>query len=337
MNVFFLFITTIFAADIDWQEVNQKVIKLFKDGSTEEALSLATNTLKEAESQFDKIVPSGAIFLISNIGYMYKKINNYTEAESYLTKAINYQIRNGQKNDPAMSTMYKNLAYVNVSLGKIKEAETAFENSLSVKKANLGEKHQEVASIMVEFAEFYKTQKNYDKAELLLKQSLDICRETLGQDNLKTGEVFFNLADIYVLKQNYDDAEPLMKKAFTIFNNANKPELLIGAVEGLAVINKDKNKLEEAETFYKRSLELNEKCFGPASIQFANASNNLGIICMLQGKPEAETHLLKSLDIAEKILGPKNSTVIGILKSLLAFYKQNGKQAEADKISARIQ
>ena len=77
----------------------------------------------------------------------------------------------------------------------------------------------------------------------------------------------------------------------------------------------------EAEPLYKRSLEINEKVYGPDHPYVALSLNNLGLLYNMQERyAEAGQLIKRSLEIWEKAFGPENTSIETSL-NLLGFFQ----------------
>ena len=64
--------------------------------------------------------------------------------------------------------------------------------------------------------------------------------------------------------------------------------------------------------------------------------NNLAQLCRAQGRyAEAEPLYKRSLAIKEKDFGPEHPEVASVCENMAEFYRQIGKEDEAEKLEAR--
>ena len=79
---------------------------------------------------------------------------------------------------------------------------------------------------------------------------------------------------------------------------------LATSLNNLGVLYKTQGKYEEAESFYKRSLSIDEKALGAEHPDVATDLNNLALLYKIQGRfAEAEPLLKRSIAINDKASG----------------------------------
>ena len=92
----------------------------------------------------------------------------------------------------------------------------------------------------------------------------------------------------------------------------------------------------EAEPLYRRSLEIDEKEFGPNHTEVAADLNNLAILYKAMGRySDAEPLYRRALEITEKLLGRDHSEVAKGLNNLATLYTVMGRYADAEPLARR--
>jgi len=90
------------------------------------------------------------------------------------------------------------------------------------------------------------------------------------------------------------------------------------------------------EQYYKRSLDITEKEFGPDHPDVATILNNLGVLYRSEGDYDAAEPLYKrSLGIREKALGPDHPEVATSLNNLGVLYASKGDHEKAEPLYKR--
>ena len=111
------------------------------------------------------------------------------------------------------------------------------------------------------------------------------------------------------------------------------------AADSLSAIAQDnyaQGKFTEAESLYKRALELREKALGAEHLDVATDLNNLGAMYIARGKfAEAEPLLKRSLAIREKALKPNHPDLASSLNNLAELYRNQNRNAEAEPLYKR--
>jgi len=87
------FVAPTYAQEVLWDELNQEVVKLYKDGQYSEAAKVAEEALKVAEETFGPDHPDAATVLENMAGF-YKKIGKKDEAKRLKERAKRIRERN---------------------------------------------------------------------------------------------------------------------------------------------------------------------------------------------------------------------------------------------------
>ena len=94
--------------------------------------------------------------------------------------------------------------------------------------------------------------------------------------------------------------------------------------------------LKEAETSFRRALEILEKALGPDHRNVAASLNDLAELYRTQGRyAEAERLHQRALEILEKALGPDHPEVAASLNNLAGLHYAQGRYAEAEPLHQR--
>jgi len=117
-----------------------------------------------------------------------------------------------------------------------------------------------------------------------------------------TAEKFFNSA--FQQAKDFGERDPRLA---TSLNN-------------LASLEHVRRKDANAESLYRRSLNLSEKIYGPDHTQLAGVLNNLANLLQEQARyPEAEILLQRALDIREKALDLSTRTLLSFSAASVCF------------------
>ncbi len=104
----------------------------------------------------------------------------------------------------------------------------------------------------------------------------------------------------------------------------NHPTVAI-ALNNLAALLQDTDRLAEAEPLYRRALAIDEKSLGPDHPDVARDLNNLAVLLQATNRlTEAEPLKRRALAIDGKSLGPNHPTVARDLNNLAALFIERG-------------
>ena len=106
-------------------------------------------------------------------------------------------------------------------------------------------------------------------------------------------------------------------------------------LNNLAETYREQKKYSEAEPFYRRVLERDERFLGPEHPNVAASLNNLANNYRVLGKyAEAEPLYKRALEIWKKILGPEHPLVSHIQGGYADLLRKTGRVAEAEVLEA---
>ena len=99
---------------------------------------------------------------------------------------------------------------------------------------------------------------------------------------------------------------------------------------------KSRGRLEEAEPFLRRAMEINIAAIGEGSLEVAMDENQLGEVLRSLKRPEEAKNLyLKSIATRERLLGPKHPRVALVLNNLGVCLHGSGRYDEAEAVYLR--
>jgi tetratricopeptide (TPR) repeat protein len=130
--------------------------------------------------------------------------------------------------------------------------------------------------------------------------------------------------------KKYSEAEKQFKTALTEAEKLSTDDWrLTRTLSSLAEVYRFQSKFYQAEAYFKRLVEIDEKKFGPDHSNVAAHLNNLAGNYRAQGKlAEAEPLYKRALEIWERNLGADNSLVLFALNNYVDLLHQMGRDAE---------
>ena len=233
---------------------------------------------------------------LNNYGEFLNRANRAPEAEEVYRRAV--AIDDAAKSE-GLSRDLNNLAGMLRSAHRLPEAEKLYVRALAVDEHNVGPRHRDIA-------------RDLNNIALLLR---DEGKET--------------------------DAEPLQRRAITILEDLLRENPGISSSELASALSNfaaglPQDRAKEAESLYRRALELNEKELGTEHPNIAVNLNNLAEALRLSGKSEeAEALFRRALRIDESVLGPQNPTVATVLNNLAKVLRDTNRPAEAESLFNR--
>ena len=318
-------------------ELNKRVIELYRAGRYTEAIPLAQQALAIRVKALGPDHPDVATAL-NNLALLYQEQGRYAEAEPLYKRALAIDEKALGPDHPDVAALLNNLAELYRNQGRYAEAEPLYKRSLAIREKALGPDDPDLATDLNNLAGLYEDQGRYAEAEPLYKRALAIEEKALGPDHPDVATSLNNLAEHYRNQGRYAEAEPLYKRALAIDDKALGPDRpgVATDLNNLAELYREQGRYAEAEPLFKRALAIDDKALGPDHPAVAAVLNNLALLYDNQGRyAESEPLYKRSLAIREKALGPDHPAVATALAGLAWLYDNQGRYAEAEPLYKR--
>ncbi|MBN2378539.1 tetratricopeptide repeat protein [candidate division WOR-3 bacterium] len=291
--------------------LNDKSEAHWKDGDTEQGLSLAQEALDKALAAFgeqDTLVADA----YTNFGGIYKTLGSYPKALEALTKAHEIRLAVYGPDHPEVASSFSNIGIIQRNMANFEEALKNHETALDIRLKVLGEDHldvafnyQDIGIIYYELGEFNRTLEYFRKA-------LEVLKKALGPEHPKVAGTYGNIAVIYSRLGEYEKALEYYERAMAIHIKAHGPEhpVIASTYNNLGNVYTDLGLYDEALENYRKAYEIRVKVWGLEHPEIATDYNNLGILYQDLGDYKRSLALLDSaLVIRLKALGPDHPDV----------------------------
>lgn len=224
---------------------------------------------------------------------------------------------------------YSFLADIYFSREEYQAAETYYERSLEIQKRVFGDEAKELGPDLNNLGQLYFAKGDLEKAEPVYEQALRLLEQGLGREHPDVLLVCRNLANLHKMKGALERAEGLLRRVVADPEKSEPAKLSID-FSHLAEIRSEFGDLDEAETLYKKSIELSESVFGPSHRNVAAGLNNLALMYMsLERYRDAEPLARRALGIFREVLGEDHPTLVTCLSNLCDICRSQGKYALA--------
>lgn len=320
-----------------WSQLTARVVQLYEQGKYAEAVPMAEESLRLAETAFGPEHPKVATSL-NNLALLFVAQEKFAEAERLYRRALSINEKTLGTNRTEVAANLNNLAELCQKQGRYTEAEQLLLRALAIREKAGPPDNPALATNLNNLAWLYDTQGKYAEAERLYRRALAIDEKALGAEAPGLAVDLNNLAVLYYRQGKYADAEPLYVKALSIhLKTLGKDHPAVATdLNNLGALYTDQGKYPIAESTYRRALEIDSKALGPDSAAVATDLNNLGGLYGKLGKyAEAEEVYRRALATQEKALGPEHPDVARLLNNLAALYDEQGKYGEAEPLYRR--
>ncbi|HUK88668.1 MAG TPA: CHAT domain-containing tetratricopeptide repeat protein [Terriglobales bacterium] len=322
-----------------WNQLNQQVQQLFRQGQYEQAVPVAEEALRVAEAGFapdSEVVITGLI----NLGVLYTKTQRYSAAEPLFLRVLRLDEQRYGPEDLRTAEPLLNLGIVYTQEEKYSEAEAALRRALRIREARNALDHTGLADALTRLAAAYFRLGRYAEAEPLQQQALRIWETARGPEHPDLARPLENLAAIYTKEGKLAEAQELEQRARRVRGETESAESsqlerlqqLSLAVEQLHA----QGKYAEGIPLAQEAVRLAEAILGPGDVALAKLLNNLALMYGEQGKyAEAEPLFQRSLQIREKALGSEDPEVAAALINLGELYRRQARYADAEPLFQR--
>lgn len=134
-----------------WEELNGKVISLYRQGKYGEAVSLAQEALRVAEERFGPEHPNVAMSL-NNLAGLYKAQAKYAAAGPLYKRSLAIRVKALGAYHPSVATSLNDLAELYRAQSRYSEAEPLYKRSLVIREKALGPDSEAVARSLESYA-----------------------------------------------------------------------------------------------------------------------------------------------------------------------------------------
>ena len=242
------------------------------------------------------------------------------------TRALALAERAAPPGDIAVALARRAVAEVQADRRSFKEAEAAYKGALAVFERVLGPADPLTAIARSRLAGIYGRLGQPLVAEQLAVAAIRAVEAALGPDHLAVAMCAVNLGSIRQDAGDVQEAEALTMRALAIAEKSGGSNRLLGAIlNNLGVLALDRQNLDAADDFFRRSVKLGEPVYGADSNWMANALLNLGIVARQRKHyDQAEAYYLNALAIREKLVPPDHPDIASNLNNLATLYSSRG-------------
>ena len=182
------------------------------------------------------------ISLLTNIGFLYRRRENYTIAMEYYQRALQIQLEVAS-NHSNTAVIYNNIAKIyQDGLQNSNEAVLNYNKAVEIFRISLPKDHPDLGKTLSSMGDLYSHMDEYEQALISYKEGLKILLAT-APDRLETATTCIKLGLAYVNGfRNYIQALVNLEKGLDIFKNLSLSAQEISAVQHL--IDETKQDLE---------------------------------------------------------------------------------------------
>jgi tetratricopeptide (TPR) repeat protein len=261
-----------------------------------------------------------------NLAIIYRDQGRYDQAEQYFSEALAVDEKNPKAAQADDAAAMLNLGSLREMHGRYEEAQSFYTRAIAVYETDLGSKpYADLANAYFSLAESYERQNRYAEAATQYQKSASMYERLGDQNRLETIHALDGLASM-----EYSLGQTAQSREISQRSEKIKNELASGnsaddcrTIYTLAMDAQGHDKLKEAASLYKRSIEACEQSLGPDNPDMARPLTALAVL--YRDNEIFDTKLAgplfqRGLAIREKALGPDSPSTAETLSDLALLY-----------------
>lgn len=273
--------------------------------------------------------------VLTNLGQLYLRKNDYDKAEFYYTKAWEASSFMGKESADYirylshMAVVYKERLDYDKAIQLLKE-------SAELAKKVSGEQNSDYAEIIRELGIIYVATHEYDLAEQYLTQTAEIFKSIYGEKHKMYAKCLTNIGWVYQKRGKYKIAESYYNAAYSIFaslENSHDKQLCIAEILGhYGSLHDAKGQYLLAKQYYTEELNQLLTVSSEEDPIVVDAMCDLGWAEVKLGEyQEAEKNLLKGLNAHLHRYGELSNPYVHLLRMVGVFYTSIGDYQKAEQ------
>lgn len=339
------------AQEARWAELNARIRQLEQEGKYPEALPVAQEATRAAETTFGYSNQQTSTSL-DVLGRVYYEAGRYHEAEDTLKRAVTIRekaisaARPNTVTDAALSL--HNLASVYAAERKYHEAQSEYLHAMDIlERLGKGDSNTLItgAVVLEGLAQVQYEEGNYGLAEASYSAVIEVRKKFPGSDGLDLARVQNKLALTYDDEGKYVEAETLHKQALELqqkalqSGNSSAAIDVAASLHNLALVYFHQHRYREAEIAYGGAIAILDKMTGDrrqAAMGTAYTVDNSATLLFFEGRyAEAERLHKRAATLFELLFGPGSPDLAIALGGQADSYFMEGKNLDAEPLYKR--
>lgn len=243
---------------------------------------------------------------VNNLGLLYKNMSKPEKAEPLLLSALQIRKKVGGENSGDYANSLNNVAVFYDALGQNKKAENYYKNAAAIYKSISGVSSPAYITCLTNIGELYSSMFRYQEAEKVLLEASAIVKENLKENQAANGNITRNLGQLYLSINQYVKAEPLLLQSLSMEEEKSNTTLTYaGALNDIGYLYGLTNRLNQAESFYKKAAEIIKSNFSNKHEDYSSTISNLAELYRKQGRYAEAVYIMSEVN-ALKIFNLQN-------------------------------
>ncbi len=204
--------------------------------------------------------------------------------------------------------------------GRMEESAAYYEQALSVIRSHTPTDYYLLATALTDYGVLLRRQSKLDQAEAALREAIELSKSIFTGPHLLMAQRLNNLGAVLASQGKRVEAIDAFAESLAIHESipdSDNISVRTGPLNNLGFLNMSIGQLDQAESYFRASIELIEQSVGQDHPFHISISTNLGRCLMLkQAYAEAESILIATLEQARAHYGATDLRVNALLSIL---------------------
>lgn len=280
------------------------------------------NAAKQIYEETDLTENLGYLKTISNQGLLYGTMGRFTQAEGFITGALDIRKNKFGENDIGMAASLNNYGVLHYNLGRYNESEKTLARATAIIAANNLRSSMPYSIVLNNQSMLFQAIGRFEQAETSLREAIDVAEKLQSNKSKNHLKFLSNLALLYQQMGKFQEAESIYLSMEKRIGKTNPDYAsMLNNQAGLYTLMGKEDKVED---LLKRSASIYKNSFGEDSPAYAKVISDLGNFYRYNARyTDALPLLEKALSIREKMLGKNHPHYVQSQEDLAIFYWKN--------------
>jgi serine/threonine-protein kinase len=265
---------------------------------------------------------------------LYHRLGEYRPETETLERALAIRLRAGVASSLEMAAVYRQLGGALVAVGRYAAADSAVRRALALQETNLGARDPAVASTLLHLANVAVFLGDLEGAERASRRAWSISEGVGGPNDSATAHAHLTLGSILQRQGRFVDAEAEYRRAWDGYAKSlgpNDPEVAQSIMHVGYVLQNDPRRLDEAESLFRRGLEIRRAAFGETHPLVASTLNDLAGLLLSRGDTATALPLARrSFAVEQRVYGPDHPLAVASMQEMANIYARASRLDSAE-------
>ncbi len=299
-----------------WLKLYDKTDSLIATGQYKMALTVARQTLAQAETEYGKDHPRYAQTL-GCIGRIQVSVGKYADSDSSLSTSRELYKKLQSDKDSNYIEVLGNLGTLYRISGKFDLSETLLFEALHLQEQLAGKRNKRYLNMLGDLGNLYLVRTDYQRAEPVLRDALALKTDVFGNQHTSYLSTLNSLGVLYSRKEDYALAERYLEEALHTREKTlgtNHP-LVAPILDNIGFIYLQQGAYESAIPLFSRAIIIYEKSSPGSQSHFRNLTNVAVCYMNLKQYDRADSLYRKTRQLIAEKLGDNHPDYAAVLNN----------------------